>query len=60
MLEINVTGQTRSDLGKKASKDIRKQGLIPCNIYGVKKERPSRGTLFHIYIRRAPQGYLHS
>ena len=37
MLEINVTGQTRSDLGKKASKDIRKQGLIPCNIYGVKK-----------------------
>ena len=37
MLEINVTGQVRSDLGKKASKDIRKQGLIPCNIYGVKR-----------------------
>lgn len=37
MLEINVTGQVRSDLGKKASKSIRKQGLIPCNIYGVKR-----------------------
>lgn len=37
MLEINVKGQKRSGLGKKASKDIRKQGLIPCNIYGIKK-----------------------
>lgn len=38
MLEINVSGQARTDLGKKASKEIRKQGLIPCNIYGIKKD----------------------
>ena len=37
MKEINVTGQKRADLGKKASKEIRKQGLVPCNIYGEKK-----------------------
>lgn len=37
MLEINVTGQKRADIGKKASKEIRKQGLIPCNIYGIEK-----------------------
>ncbi|MGM9712683.1 MAG: 50S ribosomal protein L25 [Prevotella sp.] len=37
MLEINVSGQARTDLGKKASKIIRKQGLIPCNIYGIEK-----------------------
>ena len=37
MLEINVSGQKRSDLGKKASKEIRKQGLVPCNIYGIEK-----------------------
>lgn len=37
MLEINVSGQKRSDLGKKASKVLRKQGLIPCNVYGVAK-----------------------
>lgn len=37
MLEINVSGQKRSDLGKKASKETRKQGLIPCNIYGIEK-----------------------
>ena len=36
-LSINVTGQKRSDLGKKASKTVRKEGLVPCNIYGEKK-----------------------
>ncbi|WP_018463308.1 50S ribosomal protein L25/general stress protein Ctc [Segatella paludivivens] len=38
MKEISVTGQKRADLGKKASKEIRKQGMIPCNIYGEKKD----------------------
>jgi len=35
MKEINLTGQLRSDLGKKASKSLRKEGLIPCNMYGI-------------------------
>ena len=35
MKEINLTGQLRSDLGKKASKSLRKEGLIPCNLYGI-------------------------
>ena len=38
MKEINVTGQKRTDLGKKASKALRKEGLIPCNLYGEKKD----------------------
>lgn len=38
MLEINVSGKKRSSLGKKASKEMRKEGLIPCNIYGEKKD----------------------
>ena len=37
MKEINVSGQKRTDLGKKASKAIRKEGLVPCNIYGEAK-----------------------
>lgn len=37
MLEISVSGQSRTDLGKKASKSLRKEGLIPCNIYGIEK-----------------------
>lgn len=38
MKEIIVTGQKRNSLGKKASKELRKQGFIPCNIYGEKKD----------------------
>ena len=37
MREINVAGKSRSNLGKKASKEMRKEGLIPCNLYGEKK-----------------------
>ena len=37
MKEINVNGQKRTDLGKKASKQLRKEGLVPCNLYGEKK-----------------------
>ena len=38
MKEITVSGQKRTDLGKKASKALRKQGMVPCNIYGEKKD----------------------
>lgn len=37
MKEIQVSGQKRSDLGKKASKLLRKEGLVPCNLYGEHK-----------------------
>ena len=36
MKEIEVKGQ-RTDLGKKAAKAMRKEGLIPCNLYGEAK-----------------------
>lgn len=38
MKEINVTGQKRTDLGKKASKVLRKEGFVPCNLYGLAQE----------------------
>ena len=37
MKEINVSGKKRTDVGKKASKLLRKEGLVPCNLYGEKK-----------------------
>jgi large subunit ribosomal protein L25 len=37
MREISVNGQKRTDTGKKASKLLRKEGLVPCNLYGEKK-----------------------
>ena len=37
MKEIEVKGQKRTDLGKKAAKAMRKEGMIPCNLYGEAK-----------------------
>ncbi|MCI6160331.1 MAG: 50S ribosomal protein L25/general stress protein Ctc [Prevotellaceae bacterium] len=37
MKEIEVVGQRRSDTGKKASKLLRKEGMVPCNLYGEAK-----------------------
>ena len=37
MKEINVSGQARNATGKKASKLLRKEGMVPCNLYGEKK-----------------------
>jgi large subunit ribosomal protein L25 len=38
MKEITVTGRKRTDLGKKASKQLRKEGMVPCNLYGETKQ----------------------
>ena len=37
MKEISVSGKKRTETGKKASKLLRKEGLIPCNLYGETK-----------------------
>ncbi|MBQ8457225.1 MAG: 50S ribosomal protein L25/general stress protein Ctc [Prevotella sp.] len=38
MKEISVSGQKRTETGKKASKMLRKEGLVPCNLYGEKRD----------------------
>ncbi|MBO7612891.1 MAG: 50S ribosomal protein L25/general stress protein Ctc [Treponema sp.] len=37
MKSINVKGTARTATGKKASRDIRKAGAVPCNLYGEAK-----------------------
>ena len=37
MKEIAINGQKREATGKKASKLMRKEGLVPCNLYGEEK-----------------------
>ena len=37
MKSINVTGTARTALGKKATREIRKSGAVPCNLYGEAK-----------------------
>ncbi|MBR4841882.1 MAG: 50S ribosomal protein L25/general stress protein Ctc [Bacteroidaceae bacterium] len=38
MKSINVKGTARNEFGKKGAKALRKQNLIPCNLYGVEKD----------------------
>jgi large subunit ribosomal protein L25 len=38
MKEIAISGKARTELGKKASTIIRREGLVPCVIYGVEKD----------------------
>ncbi|GAB6959230.1 50S ribosomal protein L25/general stress protein Ctc [Prevotella aurantiaca JCM 15754] len=37
MKQILISGKKRENTGKKASKELRKEGLIPCNLYGEVK-----------------------
>ena len=37
MKEITINAQARTEYGKKASRDIRKAGAVPCNLYGEAK-----------------------
>ena len=37
MKEFSVSGTKRAATGKKAAKELRKEGLVPCNLYGEKK-----------------------
>lgn len=38
MKEIIIKGTKRTETGKKASKELRKQALVPCNLYGEAKD----------------------
>ena len=38
MKQISVSGAKRANLGKKATKAVRREGLIPCNLYGLQKD----------------------
>ncbi|MBR1395714.1 MAG: 50S ribosomal protein L25 [Prevotella sp.] len=38
MKEFSVSGQKRTATGKKASKLLRKEGVVPCNLYGESKD----------------------
>ena len=38
MKSIDVKGTARHPFGKKEANELRKQNLIPCNLYGVEKD----------------------
>ena len=38
MKEISISGKKRETVGKKATKALRKEGFVPCNLYGEARE----------------------
>ena len=38
MKEFNLQGTKRTEVGKKATRELRKEGKVPCVIYGNQKE----------------------
>lgn len=44
MKSIDVQGQTRSEFGKKGAKALRKENFIPCNLYGVEKDKDGKAV----------------
>ncbi len=53
MKEISVNGQKRTETGKKASKLLRKEGLVPCNIYGEAKDDKNLPEAFSFSVPMA-------
>ena len=37
MKSIEIKGSVRTDLGKKATRELRKNNGVPCEVYGVQK-----------------------
>ena len=37
MKQISISGVKRTEVGKRATKALRREGLIPCNLYGQQK-----------------------
>lgn len=44
MKEFNVKGTKRSELGRKAARLLRKEGGVPCNLYGEAKDESGKPT----------------
>ena len=50
MKEIAINGQKRETTGKKATKLTRKEGLVPCNMYGEKKDEKGLPEAFSFAV----------
>lgn len=50
MKEISISGSVRAEIGKKATKAVRAQGLVPCVIYGEKKGENGLPEAVHFVV----------
>lgn len=50
MKQIAISGSARTDLGKKASKEVRKAGNVPCVLYGEQKDANGAPVSIHFTV----------
>ena len=50
MKTFELKGTLRKDLGKKATREMRKQNLVPCVIYGSEKDENGNVTATHFQV----------
>ncbi len=51
MNEFGLKGTERKEFGKKAARDLRKQDLIPCILYGVKRDEKGLPVSTHFTVK---------
>lgn len=47
MKSIEIKGSVRTDLGKKATRELRKNNGVPCVVYGVQKDENGNPVATH-------------
>ncbi len=53
MKSININGTARTETGKKATREIRKAGAVPCNLYGEAKGENGLPVAFSFTVTQA-------
>ena len=50
MREVSINGSVRANRGKKATKEVRKNGLVPCVMYGEKRDENGLPVATHFVV----------
>lgn len=50
MKSIDITGSLRTETGKKATRDLRRNNQVPCVLYGVKKDENGLPVATHFTV----------
>lgn len=50
MKQIAISGTVRTDVGKKATKELRKNGMVPCVLYGEQKDEKGAPVATHFAV----------
>ena len=50
MKSIEIKGSSRAETGKKATRELRKQGAVPCVVYGMQKDENGLPVATHFSV----------